>query len=648
MPTKKLDRPYIIFGAALALCTAILPTQATVLDPFESTVGWNTVTDAAGATVSLSTVTGQSGNALRMTYSLEAGHYAGIYNNSAPFVDFTALGADAVQFRYRATGGTNTIEIKFVDSDSGTTILADNLMYKFTPVTDNVWREMTVPFASFFTNDFGNSSFDLSRVSKFGFGVSRDTDAVASEGSIYFDGFRLVQASSRVSVIDSAEGPNPLINDRSGPQSIIVGATPSSNPHSFLPVTTEVHRGSYSRQFDCTLPSGYCFASHILGKAVAQGDEAIEFWIKGVPGNGPLRIQLKSTEPVHMVEQTVTGISTTEFTKLSYPLASFKAINPALNFSALTEIVFVFNTVGTHRVYLDDLALVGPAGSGETVRVLDDFSALPKAPYITAAPLDTSTVALTSETDPSVVGLSGATKVARLDYSFSSEPGQAFSVAEKDFVTNLLKEPMVRFSFRGTGGNSDIEVKLVDEDGTVYRKVLADASNTEGVWKTVSLPVDQFSFFALGADANLNLVRIPQMEFILARGEAAAGTLDLDLLESVSPPAVSKPNLGRVLASVSTPDNPFTPNGDGLKDIFRVDYTLSQQAAVVFRVFNLQGVPVKTLDLGSQSAGDLFLTWDGVGDNGERVANGVYFFVLDADGLNAGKDTFKQIVGVMR
>jgi len=206
----------------------------------------------------------------------------------------------------------------------------------------------------------------------------------------------------------------------------------------------------------------------------------------------------------------------------------------------------------------------------------------------------------------------------------------------------------VNFRFKGTGANSDIEVKLKDADGTVYRKVLADASNTNGVWKTASIPVDQFSFVSLGSDANLSLTRIEQMELILSRGEAAAGTFYVDSLGSEDPVAMEKTNVGRVLTNVSTPNNPFSPNGDGVKDIFRVEYTLSEPATVLFKVFNLQGVPVSIYDSGTREAGDSVLSWTGVGDNGELVPNGIYFFVLEADSVFSGKETFRQIVAVMR
>lgn len=182
----------------------------------------------------------------------------------------------------------------------------------------------------------------------------------------------------------------------------------------------------------------------------------------------------------------------------------------------------------------------------------------------------------------------------------------------------------------------------------MYRKVLSDASDTSGVWKNVKIPIDQFSFSVLGDDANLNLVRVPQVEFILSRGEAAAGTFSVDTLgQSFSPPDMEKGSVGHV-SNVTTPDNPFSPNGDGVKDLFRWDYSLSEPATVVLKVYNLQGVVVKTIDKGTQSAGSSELTWEGIGDNGVLVSNGLYFFVLEADSVLSGKDFFRQIVGVMR
>jgi flagellar hook assembly protein FlgD len=82
--------------------------------------------------------------------------------------------------------------------------------------------------------------------------------------------------------------------------------------------------------------------------------------------------------------------------------------------------------------------------------------------------------------------------------------------------------------------------------------------------------------------------------------------------------------------------------------VFTVNYALTDSAQVLFRVFNLQGVPLRTVDYGSQPSGNNVFTWDGHDDGGTLQSNGVYFFTVEAKSDFSGDQTFRQIVGVMR
>jgi flagellar hook assembly protein FlgD len=68
---------------------------------------------------------------------------------------------------------------------------------------------------------------------------------------------------------------------------------------------------------------------------------------------------------------------------------------------------------------------------------------------------------------------------------------------------------------------------------------------------------------------------------------------------------------------------------------------------VVFRVFGLHGNPLRTVDVGSTAAGAQSILWDGRGDDGRTVQNGMYFFTLEAEGAS-GKETFRHVVGVVK
>jgi hypothetical protein len=68
--------------------------------------------------------------------------------------------------------------------------------------------------------------------------------------------------------------------------------------------------------------------------------------------------------------------------------------------------------------------------------------------------------------------------------------------------------------------------------------------------------------------------------------------------------------------------NPFSPAGDGF---VRIRYELGSSSAVKIRIFDFGMNPVRTLNQDSP-AGISELRWDGMSDDGVRVANGPYFY----------------------
>lgn len=633
-----------------ALLLAVAPARAGVIDTFESLNGWSTFADT-GSTVTLSAVTGVSGNALQMNYDLTAGAFAGI-TRAYSARDYAASGANALRFSYRASGPTNTGEIAFVDDDSTATVSADNLVYKFPLQTDDVWRQLTVPLADFITFPNGDGSFGLSATAKFLFGLTKDNGA-AGTGAVHFDNFHLIRGTQPVSLIDSSEfsvpgcaATNACVNERVGPQAVTYFA--SGGTGNSVVVTTVTIKGAKSRELKCTLGGGqFCGVAEVLGGMSVRGDESLRFYMVGLGVAEPLKLEVKDVNNVTF-STTVAGIPQINFTTFTYTLASMKAAQPALDLNALKEVVFVFDTAGTHGVYFDDLAVVPPAGAESDLIAVDDFASdLALANYVTAAPTQ-ATVGLSYVDDPTSTSAGADNRVARLDYAFAVDPSTPFAVAERTLGINLLAESGLRFRFKGAGGNQNLEVKLTDADGTVYMKKLSGITDTGGQWKTATLRADQFSFSALGADALLDLRNVTKVDFAVARGEDTSGTLALDDLESLPPNDFQKSGIGRVLTRVTTPHNPFSPNGDGIEDTFRLTLTLGQAARVVVRFYSLNGALLKTFDLGDQSAGDHAVDWDGAAEDGRRVGNGLCLYTIEADGAVDGKDVFKQLAGVLR
>ena len=86
--------------------------------------------------------------------------------------------------------------------------------------------------------------------------------------------------------------------------------------------------------------------------------------------------------------------------------------------------------------------------------------------------------------------------------------------------------------------------------------------------------------------------------------------------------------------------NPFNPET-------WIPYQLAEPASITFTIYDMNGQAVRTLEVGRQPAGvyrsrNRAAYWDGRNQQGETVANGVYFYTLSADDLTS---TRKMLLG---
>ena len=102
----------------------------------------------------------------------------------------------------------------------------------------------------------------------------------------------------------------------------------------------------------------------------------------------------------------------------------------------------------------------------------------------------------------------------------------------------------------------------------------------------------------------------------------------------------ARPEKTQLLANYPNPFNPET----------WIPYELATDTHVRLTIYNTQGVVIRTLQLGHQSAGyytgrDRAAYWDGRNALGERVASGLYFYQLETDEMSlTAEDGYFEIV----
>ena len=120
-----------------------------------------------------------------------------------------------------------------------------------------------------------------------------------------------------------------------------------------------------------------------------------------------------------------------------------------------------------------------------------------------------------------------------------------------------------------------------------------------------------------------------QIELLIATGDRSPAAMrTLIYLQQLL--AMARPEKTQLLANYPNPFNPET----------WIPYELATDTNVRITIYNTQGVVIRTLELGHQSAGyytgrDSAAYWDGRNALGEQVASGVYFYQFETDDMSS-------------
>ena len=120
-----------------------------------------------------------------------------------------------------------------------------------------------------------------------------------------------------------------------------------------------------------------------------------------------------------------------------------------------------------------------------------------------------------------------------------------------------------------------------------------------------------------------------QIDLLIASGDRSPAAMRA-LIYFQQLIATARPEKTQLLANYPNPFNPET----------WIPYELATDTEVRITIYNAQGVVIRTLQLGQQSAGyytdrERAAYWDGRNSQGEQVASGVYFYQLETDEMSA-------------
>ena len=196
------------------------------------------------------------------------------------------------------------------------------------------------------------------------------------------------------------------------------------------------------------------------------------------------------------------------------------------------------------------------------------------------------------------------------------------------------------YDVNGDGTVDDADASLLTEaisNGSTDAKY--DVNNDGNVnFDDLQLVLDNRAPGAAGAPSigqNLKLTAAQlerlqaQIELLIATGDRSPTAMrTLIYLQQFI--ALARPEKTQLLANYPNPFNPET----------WIPYELATDTTVKITIYNTQGVVIRTLVLGHQSAGyytgrDRAAYWDGRNALGEQVASGIYFYHFETDEMSS-------------
>jgi len=619
---------------------------AEVLDTMESATNWLVEVDR-GSSLSTSTVAGLTGNAIQLDYDFGSGEWVAIKREDFANVDISS--GDAIRFYYKGSGDSNHLKFQISDADGD---VFDRKLANLSNIS--TWNKAILTFDSLtHWEGTGDGTLDRRNISKVGFAVNVSE---GGGGKVAIDGLESYQLNtSSVSLLldnfNCGSPPNDL-----GGKAGRMSAGGNYDPYITYD-SANAKEGVYALSISYDFPAdGWCgywtfMRSDERGYDLS-GYQNLKFWVKGANGEETFKIAMADTagsEPWVKVTNYI-GSVTTDYQEVKIPLGDFAGLDTF----AVKQVNIVFDQAPrAGNVYIDNIRFTDSDSSSECpIRVLDKMDEPAPISGWENYGADEDKGITTTSLD-SISGQDG--KALELTYRFNRGDSDDWVVMERDWGRNIAGSDSIRFKYKGTGDANNLELRVMDKNGTIFSKKIYDVTNTGGEWKTATIPYEELSLLTSGTYSNgdtataLDLTKIETITFLVTRGDGGSGTLIIDQLEVLEVEDFRKGRGDALIKSIVVPDNPISPNNDGIKDRASFKFELARYANVTLKIYDLAGNLVRRID-GGEMEPDIehIIYWDARDNSEKLVRNGLYFYLLEAKDLNRKTDRVKHVIGVIR
>jgi hypothetical protein len=632
-----------LFCCSIISAKTILPTR----DITDSQAGWEIFNDS-NSFAEIDTITDAvKDKVLKLTYDMGTGSWVSCKSRQFnPYINFQILG-DALQFYYRGDGLENKVTIELRDiNDVVYKPLAVDISTKTTE-----WNLISLPFSCFeFAYDLSipagdpqpeDANLAWSSIKQIGFTIE---PVAGGAGSLAIDELCISATMAAKILVDNCEETN--LNTLNsgvgalGDADVSRVSTPAPYEGTFCrkietSSCTELYNGMWERiYYDdlSTTPldiSPYSYLSFYIQASGTVREEEIRLEFKDV--------LLKGKE-VLIKDYTSSGnIPVGSWEQVMVPMDVFSG--SSVDLTNMGELVFLIpeDTI----IYIDNISFSDTARTNYVLDTMD--TGYENSSWNSCYP-DTNKTTVCLST---VSGQKG--NAIQLNYKFPNNAAGEWANMYRSFALNVLEDNAnaFQFEYKGSGGKNDLEFKIIDDNDTIHRFVLNEVTDTNNVWKTLTVLFDDMSYFS-GTDKIFNFKHVSRVEFVVSKGLGGMGNVHLNNIQYLKRPDFSKGfPADRLIESFEIDYNPFSPQSGTANSQATFSFFLSEPAEVWMKFYDLAGHTILKLEAGMLSSGAQSIVWDGLDRSNKLVRNGLYLYQFVAKGQNTTQK-IKNIIGVIR